>query len=487
MKILRHNTDNSIPNRVPDNPKHVHLMGICGTGMAALAGMFRESGCTVTGTDEKTYPPMSDHLAALGICVTEGYSGANLFPKPDLVVVGNVIRQTNPEAQALESSGIAFTSMPEALMHYFLGDKKRIVVTGTHGKTTVSSMAAWILYRGGLDPSFLIGGLPLNFGANYRLGNGPVCVVEGDEYDTAYFDKTPKFLHYAPDVAIVTSCEFDHGDIYSDIDEIKSQFRNFCKMVSPMGTIIACFDDPNVPDLVKGADARVETYGQDPSSHWRPIPESSNSPEKIYTSILNRGEVVAKGLLPITGFHNVLNATSAIAAASAIGVSPQAAMDALAEFRGVTRRQQFLGDFNGTILIDDFAHHPTAVRETCSGVRMRFPDRRLVAIFEPRSNTSRRAFFQDAYPNSFDAADLVIARAPSNCDSIPIGERFDSHKLAADLRAKGKEAFSFSDTDGIMDYCSSGVQRSDVVLIMSNGNFDNLAQRLKKILQERGK
>jgi UDP-N-acetylmuramate: L-alanyl-gamma-D-glutamyl-meso-diaminopimelate ligase len=485
MKKLHCDRDDIVISGFPDTPGHVHLMGICGTGMAALAGMFREAGCTVTGSDEKTYPPMSDHLAALGISVTEGYTGANLITKPDLVVVGNVIRRTNPEAQALKSSGIAVASMPDALMHYFIGDKKRIVVTGTHGKTTVSSMAAWILFRSGLDPSFLIGGLPLNFNANYRLGKGSVCVVEGDEYDTAYFDKTPKFLHYAPDVAIVTSCEFDHGDIYNNLDDIKGQFRNFCRLVPPLGKIIAFIDDHNVSDCLHGAAARVETYGQDPSCHWRPIPVSTKNPDGFHTTIFHLGEVVAEGFLQMTGLHNILNATSAIAATSALGVPPQAAMNALTEFRGVTRRQQVLGDFQGIILMDDFAHHPTAVRETCAGVRMRFPNRRLVAIFEPRSNTSRRAFFQDTYPNSFEAADLVIARSPSNSDAIPVDERFDSHKLAADLRAKGKEAFSFNDTDRIMDFCSSELRRADVVLIMSNGSFDNLAQRLKRILQER--
>lgn len=414
----------------------------------------------------------------------EGYSPRNLEPRPDLVVVGNVIRRSNPEAVALESSGISFTSMPVALRAYFMDDKKRIVVTGTHGKTTVTSMIAWILHALDLDPGFMVGGIPLNFGRSFRLGNGRFFVVEGDEYDTAYFDKSPKFLHYEPHIGIITSCEFDHADIYASLEKIQEQFRAFARMIPPDGNLIAWTQDPRVRAVIEHPNGTVHSYGLDVGLEWR-ISRTEVAAEGVYVEVAKAGRSVARGTFPLFGFHNISNALAAVAACAAMGIEPQNAVDALARYRGVHRRQEILAEIWGVLVIDDFAHHPTAVGVTCDSIRARFPDRRLVAVFEPRTNTSRRAVFQDLYVPSFLAADVMLLREPRNVDSIPAGERFSSTRLADDLRRLGKEAHAFVDSDGILACLSERLEQGDVVLIMSNGSFDNLAARLLQILQER--
>ncbi len=464
---------------------HVHLMGICGTGMASLAGMFLKSGYKVTGSDQAAYPPMSDLLAELGIQVIEGYKPSNLDPRPDLVVVGNVIRRVNPEAVRLEESGIPFGSMPAVLQSYFTHDKTRIVVAGTHGKTTVSSMIAWILFHEGLDPGFMIGGVPRNFRRSYRLGTGRFFVIEGDEYDTAYFDKRPKFLHYRPHIAIVTSCEFDHADIYNNIQEIEDQFEAFCSMIPSTGNLIAYGDDPRVQRVIRSASAPVHTYGLKPGAEWT-VEQDGDDPNGLNASFSRVGQKVASGTVAVLGYHNLLNATAAIAATAAVGVHPQRAVEALRTFQGVKRRQEILGQVGGITIIDDFAHHPTEVRATCSGVRRRFPDRRLVAVFEPRTNTSRRSIFQDLYVVSLLETDLAVLREPRGVDENPESDRFSSRRLAEELRAGDKEAFAFEDTDGILEYLVQKLQPGDVVLIMSNGSFDNLGARLLLGLKERG-
>jgi UDP-N-acetylmuramate: L-alanyl-gamma-D-glutamyl-meso-diaminopimelate ligase len=469
---------------LPDCPVHVHLMGICGTGMGSLAGMFHQSGYTVTGSDEGVYPPMSDYLARLGITVSEGYSPENLVQRPDLVVVGNVIRRDNPEAKALDTLGIARTSMPAALNRYFIRDKTRVVVTGTHGKTTVSAMIAWILFQENLDPGFMIGGTLKNFRANHRLGSGDYFVIEGDEYDTAYFDKRPKFIHYRPDVAVITSCEFDHGDIYDSLDQIKEQFRDLVAMVAPEGRLIACTDYPAIKELIPSPNGRVGTYGNDHCTEWCAT-EVECSEKGMTTTVTQRGQKVARGTIPLLGFHNISNALAAIAASESIGVDPQKAMGALSSFEGVQRRQDVVGEVAGVLIIDDFAHHPTAVKETCSGVRQRFPDSRVVAVFEPRTNTSRRSFFQDSYVAAFVDADVVAVREPRDVERFPEGDRFSSAKLAKDLRSWGKDARAFDDTDGIAQFLKAELREGDVVLIMSNGSFDNIGPRLLDMLKER--
>lgn len=466
-------------------PRHVHLIGICGTGMSALAGLFHEAGCTVTGSDQGMYPPVSDFLSSLRITVKEGYSPRNLEePRPDLVVVGNVIRRSNPEAVALEGSGISFTSMPVALRAYFMDDKKRIVVTGTHGKTTVTSMIAWILHALDLDPGFMVGGIPLNFGRSFRLGKGPFFVVEGDEYDTAYFDKSPKFLHYDPHIGIITSCEFDHADIYASLEKIQEQFRAFARTIPPDGSLIAWTQDPRVRAVIEHPNGRVHSYGLNVGLEWR-ISRTEVRADGIWGEVSKAGRSVARGTFPVFGFHNISNALAAIAACGAVGIEPQDAVDALGRYRGVHRRQEVLAEISGVLVVDDFAHHPTAVGVTCDSIRARFPGRRLVAVFEPRTNTSRRAVFQNLYVPSFLAADVTLLREPRDVDSIPAGERFSAAELVNDLRSLGKEAHAFLDSDGILAWLSEGLEQGDVVLVMSTGSFDSLTIRLLQILQER--
>ncbi|MBI5572856.1 MAG: UDP-N-acetylmuramate:L-alanyl-gamma-D-glutamyl-meso-diaminopimelate ligase [Desulfomonile tiedjei] len=461
---------------------HVHLLGICGTGMASLAGMFHERGFRVSGSDQAMYPPMSDFLAELGVTVHEGYSPDNLDPRPDLAVVGNVIRRTNPEAVALEQSGVPFESMPVALIRHFSGDKTRIVVAGTHGKTTLSAMITWILHHAGLDPGFMIGGLVRNFAKNYRLGTGPFFVIEGDEYDTAYFDKRPKLLHYQPSIAVITSCEFDHADIYASLDQIEAQLAAFAGLVPRDGFLLACGDDPRVRALVANAAVPATLYGFGKGSNWS-ASEVHDSPEGIRASIVRNGSPVASATLPVFGRHNVLNAVAAIAAAHRVGVPVEQAILALGSFRGVKRRQEIVGEARGILVIDDFAHHPTAVQVTCAAVRSRFPRRRLVAVFEPRTNTSRRAVFQTEYVSALLDADLVLVREPRDVGHLPPSDRFSSRRLADDLRARGKTARAFDETDGILDYLASQLTEGDVVLIMSNGSFDNLSTRLLETLE----
>ncbi len=476
------------PDRIPllPPPARVHLMGICGTAMASLAGMFHERGYRVTGSDESVYPPMSDFLRDLGIGIMEGYRASNLDSVPDLVVVGNVIRRTNPEAVELERSGIPFTSMPQALKTYFIGDKTCIVVAGTHGKTTVSAMISWILYQEQHDPGFMIGGVPINFNRNYRLGGGPLFVIEGDEYDTAYFDKTPKLLHYIPAIAVITSCEFDHADIYASLEEIKHQFRAFAEITLSNGRLIANGEDGAVREIIREGNRSVETFGFESTVRWR-VAEFHDRPEGIVAVITKDDRMAAAGTLPVFGFHNVINAVAAIAATANVGVDPQRAMDALGSFKGVKRRQEIWGEKSGILLIDDFAHHPTAVKVTCEGIRSRYPNRRLVAVFEPRTNSSKRAVFQELYVDAFLCADLIVLKEPGNVVGIPPAERFSSERLALDLRHLGKVSRAFDGTDDILGFLLNELRSGDVVLIMSNGSFDGLNAMLFASLKEPGR
>ncbi|MFZ5864314.1 MAG: UDP-N-acetylmuramate--L-alanine ligase [Thermodesulfobacteriota bacterium] len=458
-------------------PAHVHLMGICGTAMATLAGMFQRAGFRVTGSDQACYPPMSDFLNQLGIPVMEGFRGENLQPRPDLVVVGNVIRKVNPEAVGVEQSGIPFTSFPRALIRYFAQDRTRVVVTGTHGKTTVSSMIMWILRHEGLDPGFMIGGVPLNTENDAQAGQGPHFVIEGDEYDTAYFDKRPKFLLYQPHVAVMTSVEFDHGDIYESLDEIQTQFQLFAGTIPEDGYLVFHGADARAREVAACAACRTESYGLSAECDWA-ADALKETDSGIEARITHERHVVAQGSLPMMGRHNVLNALASITIAARLGVEPERALKALQSFRGVKRRQQVLNGDGRILVIDDFAHHPTAVRLTCDAVRSRFPGRRLVAVFEPRTNTSRRSIFQHDYVEAFLAADLIALREPPNVEQIPESERFSSERLAHDLKRRNVDAHAFPDSDKILEFLTKALHDGDVVLIMSNGSFDNLATRL---------
>jgi UDP-N-acetylmuramate: L-alanyl-gamma-D-glutamyl-meso-diaminopimelate ligase len=336
----------------------------------------------------------------------------------------------------------------------------------------------------GMDPGFMIGGLPRNFGTNHRLAAGSCFVLEGDEYDTAYFDKRPKFLHYAPHIAVVTSCEFDHADIYRDLDHIRGQFHLFCASIPETGRLIAFGGDPVVRSLAAEASAPVWTYGFDGSSDWI-ARDVVHGPHGVGITACFRENPVARGILPVVGNHNVLNALAALAVGRSVGLEPQRALDALGSFQGVTRRQQIIGEVDGITVIDDFAHHPTAVRETLAGVRSRFPDRKLIAVFEPRTNTSRRSIFQKDYVDAFRDADLVVVREPKDVDTIPRELRFSSQRLAEDLRKRGCDARSHPDTEGVLSDLTEALAPGNVVLLMSNGNFDNVGCRLMELLRNR--
>ena len=468
-------------NRMPENLRHIHLMGICGTGMASLAGILKETGFSVTGSDRNIYPPMSHFLKALSIPVIEGYGPDNLTAGPDLVIVGNVITKDNPEAVELSRLGLPYLSFPQAINRFALKDKRSIVISGTHGKTTTSSIVAWILEKAGMDPGFMIGGIPLNFQKNFKLGEGDFFVIEGDEYDTAFFDKGPKFLHYSPWAAIITSIEFDHADIYRDLDHIITSFKKLIAIMPPTGILIGNGDDPVVAREMEKAKCPAQTYGLTENCLWRA--EDIIVESDITRFVVLKGEKEYMTLsTPLYGRHNICNLLSAVVLADFLGIPPPILSGALMDFKGVKRRQEITGEKRGIILLDDFAHHPTAVRETIRAVREKYKDRRLVAVFEPRSNSSRRNIFQTQYASSFDNADLVMLAEPSLIDKIPPAERFSSKGLARDLNKKGINAFFFENSDQLLDAMIIEARSGDVILIMSNGAFDNIHQRLLKQL-----
>jgi len=470
-------------NRFPEHVRHIHIMGVCGTGMGSLAGMLKESGYAVTGSDENVYPPMSDFLASCNIEIKNGYSAANLADQPDLVVVGNTIRKTNPEAQALAGLGIPYVSLPQALGHYFLAGKTSLVVTGTHGKTTTSSLLATLLHKAGQTPGFMVGGLVQAFGRNYNLGDSPYFVVEGDEYDTAFFDKGPKFLHYQPQIAIVTSIEFDHADIFADLEDIKRSFARLMAIMPEDGCVVACFDSPVVREIAAGAQCPVVGYGMDGQTEWS-IRNLAVKPGATYFDVMHNGMLYGTCRSPMPGRHNALNALAVIAVLDCLGLDKEAIIAGLSSFEGVRRRQEVRGVVNNITVIDDFAHHPTAVRETLAALRQAYTGRRLVAVFEPRTNSSRRQVFQKDYVSAFDQADLVLVREPVPLADFPADQLFSSRQLAADLVARNIDAHSFADTDEILAHLQKMLHPGDVVAILSNGGFDNIHVRLLEILEK---
>ncbi len=460
----------------------MHMLGIGGTGMGSLAGLFTEAGHTVTGTDEAIYPPMSDQLAALKISPFQGYRAENIAAaKPDLVVIGNVIRRENPEAQEVMRLGLTYRSMPAALAEHFLTQRTPIVVAGTHGKTTSATLAAWLLQAAGTEPGFLIGGVGQNFSRSYELGKGQFFVVEGDEYDTAFFDKGPKFLHYRPQAAVITSIEFDHADIYRDVEQIEGSFRRFAEIVPPDGLIAVNAADARAMAAVREARCRIVTYGSDPAAQYR-AEEVSASSEGTRFRIAGRERSF---LLPMWGGHNLENALGVMAVLLESGLNADRLAGGLERFRGVRRRQEIAGEVDGIVVMDDFAHHPTAVARTIDGVRERFPGRRIWAIFEPRSNTSRRNFFQREFTEALQRADRVIVASPFRAEAIPEAERFDSRAVADAIMRKGSDAHHIDTVEHIVEYVMRGVDRGDVLLVMSNGGFGGIHGKLLGALGRR--
>ena len=471
-------------NAAPETIAHIHIMGICGTAMAALAGMLLQSGYTISGSDRQVYPPMSDFLAQLGIPVFNGYARENLTPRPDLVIVGNVITRSNPEAVALAKSGIPYLSLPQALAHFYIRNRVSLVVAGTHGKTTTSSLLASALYRAGLDPTFMIGGIVREFSGNFRIGAGPYFVAEGDEYDTAFFDKGSKFLHYQPKIAILTSIEFDHADIFADLDAIKRTFRKFVELIPEDGLLVACLDDPNVAEIAAEARCPVQGYGLDRSLEWS-LSDVRIERGLTHFSAWRGGDKWADLSVRLPGRHNCLNSLAVTAVLRHIGLDPESVHQGLQTFGGVKRRQEVRGIEYGVTVIDDFAHHPTAVRETLQALKAAYSGQRLIAVFEPRTNSSRRAIFQQDYVTAFDAADRVLLREPVPLANIAESEMFSCTMLAADLRQRGLAAESWPDTDQLLAHLMEMVESGDVIAILSNGGFDNIHIRLLEKLKKK--
>jgi len=468
-------------NRIPDNVKGIHLIAICGTGMGALGSMLKDMGFDVTGSDEKVYPPMSEFLSGKGIKIVEGFSEKNVSHGPDLVIVGNAVSKDNSEVVGMHQMGLNFCSMPQAVNRFVAAGKKPLVITGTHGKTTTASILAWILQDAGLDPSFMIGGILKNFGSNYRFGNGQHVVIEGDEYDTAYFDKGPKFLHFHPQMAVLTSVEFDHADIFHDLDHVKRTFKGFICGLSGSSLLLTYDGDKNVAGLIDSANCRIENYGKNKSSPWRLGPISVESPWTTF-EIIKNNEPFATFKTRLFGEHNLLNALAVVAVADHLKIPLQIIAGALETFEGIKRRQEIRGEKRQITVIDDFAHHPTAVRETVRAVKSVHSNGRLIAVFEPRTNTSMRSIFQNEYPQSFEMADLICIRQPPLLKKIPAGQRFSSRQLVNDLKRRGKDAHYFPDTDAIIEFLSTTARPQDLILIMSNGGFDNIHERLLKAL-----
>jgi UDP-N-acetylmuramate: L-alanyl-gamma-D-glutamyl-meso-diaminopimelate ligase len=468
-------------NRVPSDIRHIHLMGICGVGMASLAGILKERGYSVTGSDQNIYPPMSHLLENLSIPLLEGYGPKNLHPVPDLVIVGNVITRHNLEAVELSRLHIPYLSLPQALRIFAMQGARSIVISGTHGKTTTSSLIAWALEKGGMDPGFMIGGVPNNFQGNFKLGVGPYFVIEGDEYDTAFFDKGPKFLHYSPWITVLTSIEFDHADIYRDMEHLLESFQKLIQLIPPTGLLIANGDDPVIIEESKRAKCPVITYGLTGDVHWRATDILTREDFTTMKILKNEQEYMTLSS-PLYGNHNVANLLSTVILTDHLKVERSVLSLAMKSFGGIKRRQEIRGEKKGILVLDDFAHHPTAVKETIIGVKEKYGNRRLVAVFEPRSNTSRRNIFQKRYAASFDKADLILIPEPPSMDTIPKANRFSSSSLVEDIKKRGLKAFYSPNTEHLLGAILRVVRHGDVVLIMSNGSFDHIHDRLLEAL-----
>ena len=464
------------------NSKYIHLIGICGTAMASLAGMLQLQGHRITGSDTAAYPPMSDLLASLGIPIREPYAEANLDPRPDLVVVGNAISRGNIELEYVLDQRIPFCSMASILHDEFLPGRESLVVAGTHGKTTTTSMLAWIYEvasrrNAALAPSFLIGGVAENFGTSFMVRPTRPFLLEGDEYDTAFFDKGPKFLHYFPDALILTHVEFDHADIYADLSAVKTAFKRLVNLVPRRGRVVAFDGSENVSECVAKAFCPVERYGFSADSYWR-LSDLRHEGSLTRWKVARKGVAFAELSLPMAGEHNALNATAAAALAAGQGVPTDAIVEALATFKSVKRRLEVRAVVDGVTIIDDFAHHPTAIRETLRALRESYPDRRLWAVLEPRSNTLRRNVFELDLVESLALADRVVLAAVFKSESIPAAERLHPEHVVAALNGRGTPASLFADADSIVEAVAPQLRAGDVVAILSNGGFGNIYQKL---------
>jgi len=477
---------------LPDRQLRIHLIGVCGTAMATLAALLKSRGYQVQGSDQQVYPPMSDFLVAEGITTFSGYSADNITADIDLVVVGNAISRGNPELETVLERKLRYCSLPEAIRDHFLWGARSVVLAGTHGKTTTTSLTGWLLTHGGLDPSMLVGGIALNFGrsertgptegSSYRVGKGRDFVIEGDEYDSAFFDKTAKFLKYLPDIAVINNIEFDHADIYADLDAVLTAFRRLVRLVPRNGLLLIGADSPHAQALVPTAVSPVETFGLDETATWR-----GSAIE--HRDGLTRFDVHRDGTLfgrfesPLLGAHNVRNALAAIAVGTRVGITPQTLVEGLRQFKGIKRRLETVGVANGVTVLDDFAHHPTAVHETLAALRTGYPGRRVWAVFEPRSASSCRRVFQDDFAKAFGAADEVVFAAVFR-SSLPEGERLSAEQLVDDLSRQGRHARHIPEIDDIVSTIVRERRDGDVVVLMSNGGFGGIHGKLLQALRE---
>jgi UDP-N-acetylmuramate: L-alanyl-gamma-D-glutamyl-meso-diaminopimelate ligase len=465
--------------------KHVHVIGIAGSAMSPLAGMLREHGFRVTGSDSGVYPPASTFLEKLGISYFNDFDAAHLLPTPDLVVVGNVIARGNPELEEVLDRRIPYRSMPEILEEVFLPGRHSIVVSGTHGKTTTTAMLAWIFHTAGKLPNFLVGGVAENFGKSYGLGGGEEFILEGDEYETAFWDRGPKFFHYHPDDLIVTSLEYDHADIYADFETYQLAFRRLVNLVPRRGRVVIWGDEADSgPALRKAAEKAfcpVETYGFREGNDWI-ASEFGIDGEMMRFRVAHKGSVFGEFSMAATGRHNALNAMAAMIVAQGRGIAAEKIAEALATFRSVKRRMDVKGEIGGVLVVDDFAHHPTAVKATIEAARGRWPGRRLWAVLEPRSNSMRRKVFQDTLPEALALGDRVILGGVFRAQQLGGDNRLDPETVAERVRALGRDAQVLPGSDAIAEHLGVEARAGDLVLIMSNGSFDGLCEKLLKRL-----
>jgi len=471
--------------------RSVHFLGICGTAMAAVAAQLKQRGLRVTGSDENVYPPMSTFLADQGITALSPYAGANLdaVGKPDLIVIGNVISRGNPEVEAVLERRLRYASLPDVIREFLIRGRTSVVVTGTHGKTTTTSLLAWTFQHAGLAPGYMIGGIPLN------LGNGCACptpnshlpsptsyfIIEGDEYDTAFFDKRSKFVHYLPDTVIINNIEFDHADIFPGIADIKLTFRRLVNIVPRNGLVLANGDDPNVREVIANAPCPVKTFGLGPDNDFRATNLTLAADGSTFTLHAPRATLH----VPLLGEHNVRNALAVAAASLHHGLPPDQIQAAFTGFRGIKRRQEIRGVAAGVTIVDDFGHHPTAIRETIRAFRVRFPGQRLWAVFEPRSNTTRRCVFQKELAESLAEADGVFVSKVNRLEELPEHERLSPEKLVADIAAHGRPAHYLADADAIIAALLPQLRPNDVVAVFSNGGFGGIHAKLLSALQAR--
>ena len=451
--------------------------------MASLAGMLREKGYAVTGSDANVYTPMSDFLDRLGIPVFKGYNAENLRQaKPDLVVIGNAMSRGNVEVEEVLDSGIRYASMAETVKELFIRGKNSIVVAGTHGKTTTTAMLSWVLEVAGRKPSFLVGGIAENFGRSFQIADGPDFVIEGDEYDTAFFDKGPKFLHYLPRMVLLKNIEFDHADIYSDLDAIRTAFRRLINIVPRSGLIVAGIDSPVVREIIPKALSRVATAGIG-LGEWQ-ARNIQAVEDGMSFDVFGSDMKLGSFRIPMPGTFNVQNALGVVVVAEELGIDRGIIQQAFTTFKSVKRRLELRGDVNGIRIYDDFAHHPTAVLETLRAVRERYPEGRIWAVFEPRSQTCRRRVFEQAFIESFDPADKTVIARVFGSSSLEPEDTLSPDRVVEGIRGRGKDAFTFGSTDEIVSFLGGELRSGDQVVIMSNGGFDNIHNKLLERLRK---